>query len=342
MELLTLAQVRSQLWTKGLPADSGPSSYLDASSENIQTFNDRINRVLERFFSQMNVARCWRRIDVPIYDSTITLPRDVRGLFQITLLNEDNQACSPLFIYSRFHQFAQCCGSSGACSPVQPISENAQTFRDPEEGFKLRIKSTQANGDYEFFGGKDADDDEYFDSVTLAITNGTTTTTRVWNTLPRMAKPETNMACEVWSVDNTTGDETLIAIHAPGEKNPAYQRYSVPTNEEDWAARVLTQLCYVRIVADSDIVIPSNYGALGMGLQALRYEDVNDWERAAASWAEALRLLDSDKQMLEATEAQIPIMRGMPGFGCSDMQTNGWSFGYGGWGVGYGNGYYGN
>lgn len=341
MELLTLLQVRSQLWTKGLPADTGPSSYLDASAENIATFNERLNRVLERFFSQMNVARCWRRIDVPIYDSTITLPRDVRGLFQIALLNEDELACSPLFIYSRFHQFAQCCGSGGACSPVKPINDNVQTFRDPEEGFRLRVKSTQANGSYQLFGGKDTDDDEYFDSVALLITNGTTTTTREWNALPRMLKPETNVACEVFSVDSANV-ETLIAVHAPGETSPAYQRYSVPTNEDGWAARVLTQLCYVKIAADTDVVIPSNYGALGMGLQALRYEDVSDWDRAEKSWADALNLLDRDKQMLDATEAQIPIMRGMPGYGCSDMATNGWSFGYGGWGVGYGNGYYGN
>ena len=339
MELLTLAQVREQLWKKGVPDGTSdfPSNYADASESNIMAWNARLNRVVERFFTLMNPARCYRRIDVPIYHSQITLPRDVRSLLQITLLNEEECPCSPLFIYSRFHQFAQCCPECSGCHPVQPLSENAQTFLDPSGEFRLRVTSTQANGQYELFGGKDANGDEYFDSVTLAITNGSTTTSRVYTTLPRMLKMETNVACEVYSVDNSNV-ATLIAVHAPAETSPAYQRYAVPCNQEGWAARVLTRLCYVKLRADTDIVIPSNYGALGLGLQALRYEDVNDDERAATHWDNALQLIDSDKQMLEG-EAEVPVFRGMRGYGCSDMASNGWPYGYVGGGFVYWNGY---
>ena len=303
----------------------------------METWIGRLNRVVERFFTKMCIARTYRRIDVPIYNGQFTLPRDVRSVLQIALLNEDQIPCSPLFIYSRFHQFAQCCADCGnGAAYVQPINENAQTFRVPTGPFKLRCISTQANGSYQLIGGKDTNDDEYFDSVTLAITSGTTTTAREWNYLPRFVKPTTNVACQIYSVDSA-GEQTLIAVHAPGEENPAYQRYSAPQWGEEPAARVLTRLCYVKLVADTDIVIPSNYGAIQLGLQALRYEDVNDWDRANAAWAQALQIIDEDKQFLEG-EAEVPLMRSMPGFGCADMASNGGWPAFNPWGTG---GYYG-
>lgn len=331
-ELLTVAQVRNELWVAGLPADSGPSNPQQASAVEMDTWLGRLNQVVERFITEMVAARTYRRIDVPIYDGQFTLPRDVRSCLQVSLLNEDQFTCSPLFIYSRFHQFAQCCGECGATGFVQPISENAQTFRVPTGPFKLRCISTQANGSYQLIGGKDTSDDEYFDLVELAITNGTTTTTREWNTLPRFAKPVTNEPCFIYGVDSD-GEQTLIAVHAPGEENPAYQRYSAPQWGDEPAARVLTRLCYVKLVADTDIVIPSNYGALKLGLQALRYEDVNDWNRANAAWAQGMQLIDKEKQLLEG-EAEVPLMRLMPGFGCADMASNGGWPAFNPWGTG--------
>lgn len=338
-DLISLKQARERLWTKGLPADSGPSDISQADETDYIRFNDRLNMVVERFFSSIISARSYRKINVPVYDGQFTLPRDVKSALQVTLLDEENRGCCPLFIYSRFHQFAECCDECNDCRPVQPISENAQTFRVPEAGFRLRVTSTQDNGNYTLIGGTDTSDDEYSDSVTLEITNGSATTTREWNTLPRMVKPVTNKACEVYAVD-ADNVATLIAVHAPGETNPAYQRYSCPTNQEGFAARVLTRLAYVRIAGDDDIVIPSNYGALGLGLQALRYEDVSDWDRANAVWAQALSLIDSDKQLLEGAEAQVPIVRNMMGFGCSDQATNGWGP-WGGYVIGGGYPYYG-
>lgn len=337
MELLTLSQVRSQLWVNGLPADSGPSNYLDATEAQIADWNLRLNQVVQRFMEQMVPARTYRTVDVPIFGGQFTLPRECRSALQVRLLNEDGCPCGSVFIYSRFHQFAQCCNANGLnCRPVQPLTENAQTFRVPTGTFRLRVTSTEPNGLYELFGGRDADGNEYFDSVEVDIVNGSTTTTREWTELPRFLKPVTNVACEVYSVD-ADDVATLIAVHAPAETSPAYQRYSAPQWNEEATARVLTRLCYVKLSADTDIVIPSSYGALKRGLMALRYEDNGDDDRAQIAWQQALALIDSDKQLLEG-EAEVPIMRSMPGFGCADMSSNGGWPAFYPWG---GQGYYG-
>jgi hypothetical protein len=321
MDLLTLRQVRERLWVNGLPADGGPSSYRDADDQQISDWNLRLNRVIQTFFEKIVVARTYRTVDVPIYGGQFTLPREVRSALLVTLLGEDDVPCAPVFIYSRFHQFAQCCSTCNPGRPVQPLDENAQTFRIPSGNFRLRVTSTEANGVYQLIGGRDTDSDEYFDSVELAITNGSATTAREWSTLPRFVKPVTNVACEVYSVDDDDA-ATLIAVHAPGETNPAYQRYSAPQWSEEPAARVLTRLCYVALSADTDIVYPSSYRALQRGLMALRYDDNGDDERADKAWQDALDAIDSDKQLLEG-EAQVPLMRAMPGFGCADMPSNG-------------------
>lgn len=321
MNLITLKEAREELWDKGA---IGPSSFTEATGDELAKWDMRLNRVVQRIFERITPARTFRRIDVPVYDGRITLPRDARGLLGMRFLDSDEHSCAPLYIYSRFHEFAESgIHVTDSCRPIaQPLTETAQTFKVPEAGFKLRAISTETIGaSYTFTGGTDSSDDEFHDSVELSITNGTTTTSRTWNTLPRIQKEETDVAVELYSVDSD-GTATLIAIHAPGETMPAYQQYSVPDisddEDEDVQARILTRLCYVKLVADNDVIFPSSYGALQLGLQALRYEDVNDWDNAEAAWTRALMLIDSDKELLEG-EAEIPSVRALPGFACSGI-----------------------
>jgi len=316
MNLITLAQAREELWDKG----NATTSFDQSTNDEQDAWDRRLNRVVQRFFETRNIARTYRRVDLPIYSGTITLPRDVESLLGIKIISSEECASAPLYVYSRFHEFAEVLPLR-SCAPVaQPISEIAQTFRDPEAGFKLRIKGTESNGGtYKFFGGTDADDAQFLDSVELSITNGTTTTTRVWNTMPRLLKSESDNSVELYAVDSDS-NETLIAIHAASETTPAYQRYAVPDVGDEYVARILTRLCYVKISADTDIVIPSSFGALQLGLQALRYEDVNDWGNAEKAWAKALDLIDSAKGQLEGA-AEIPAVRSVPGFGCANIPT---------------------
>lgn len=320
MNLPTLADIRRKLWKQGLAQD-GPSNYADATTEDKTLWDERLDQVRERLFGMIRPERTIRRIDVPIYDHQITLPREAESLLGIKLLKDDECVSCPLFIYSRFHEFAEM-GNWISGRTTRPLSETAQTFLDPDAGFRLRAKSTQNQGCYyTLTGGTDASDVEYLDSVQLSITNGTTTTARVWNTLPQLQKQETAKGVELYAVDSNNV-ETQIAIHAPGETVPAYQRYLVPDgdNSDFTGARILTRLCYVKITQDSEVVFPSSAGALKLGLKALNYEDNNDWDNANGLWQQAVALIDQSKQLLEG-EAEIPSLRSTPGFGCDGISN---------------------
>jgi len=313
MQLYTLAEMREALWEEG----NQTSSYAAATIAEKQQWTDRCNRVVSWFFNKMKPAHTYRRINVPIYDSHITLPRHVQSLLGVRPLDQNGCACAPLYIYSRFHEFALPVSDCSCCAPAAiPATEMAQTFRDPAPGFLLRLKSTATAGTYQFFGGRDTSWNEYFDSSSLNITNGTVTTAREYNALPRMLKTANAVGVEVYSVDTTTGEETLIAVHAPGETSPAYQRYHVPDCGP--ACQILTRLTYVKLVADTDIVIPSDLGAMELGLRALQYRKESNWDGALQLEQEALDLLDGQKQQLEG-EAALPSFSSFPGFGAGDI-----------------------
>lgn len=320
MNLPILADVRRKLWKQGLAQD-GPSDYSDATTEDKTLWDERLDQVRERLFGLIRPARTIRRIDVPIYDHQITLPREAESLLGIKLLKNDEVLSYPLFIYSRFHEFAEW-GAWPYSKTMRPLSETAQTFLDPNAGFRLRAKATQSQGCfYTLTGGTDTSDVELFDSVQLNITNGATTTTRTWNSLPQIHKQETAVSVELYAVDSNNV-ETQIAIHAPSETLPAYQRYLVPdgNNSDFTGARILTRLCYVKITQDSEVVFPSSIGALKLGLKALNYEDNNDWDNANGLWQQAVGLIDQNKEMLEG-EAEVPSIRSTPGYGCDGISN---------------------
>lgn len=323
MNLLTLGTVREALWGSG----PGLNPYATRTADDIAAFDEAINQVIEVYMRRVKPAMLYRRFQLPIYDDMITLPRGLQSLLGIKLVNENNCACGSLALYTRFHEFAQMgagCGLLGSgCGngPVSPISETAQTFRDPQSTFTLRVKSTVTAGTIEFIGGYDTDWNEYFDSVSLSITNGEATTTREWpaGSFPRIHKDETTVGVELYSVDSD-GEETLLAVYAPSETDPAYQRFSVPCQRPSTFqyARILSRLTYERVSADTDIVFPNQKKALKMGLLALNYEDKNDKARADEYWSDGLAAIDYDKDEFEG-DAAIPLIDAVPGFGASNV-----------------------
>lgn len=323
MNLLTLSAVRQALWPQG----PGQNSYVNRTADDVALFDEAINQVMEWYMRKVKPAMLYRRFQLPIYDDMITLPRGLQSLLGIKLVNENNCACGALALYTRFHEFAQMgagCGLLGSgCGngAVSPISETAQTFRDPQSTFTLRVKSTVTAGTIEFIGGYDTDWNEYFDSVSLSITNGESTTTREWpaGSFPRVHKDETTVGVELYSVDSD-GEETLLAVYAPSETDPAYQRFSIPCNRPSGLsyARILSRLTYERISADTDIVFPNQKAALKYGLLALNYEDKNDKDRANEYWADGLAAIDLDKDEFEG-DAAIPLIDAVPGFGASNV-----------------------
>lgn len=308
--LFNLAYVREKLWSyadQTVPYASATQAQLDAAT-------DRINEVTERILGDSKYKNTIRRITVPIVDGYVTCPREIGTLLGIKVITDQNCCCTSQ-IYSKFHEFAH---SISCCSTgTYPISETAQTFLVPEAPFTLRIKSTVASGTVDFIGGYDEDGNEYFGADTVSIPNGSANGTRTYSSLPPtggIQKSSTTVPVELYSVDGD-GVETLIAVYAPYETIPAYKKYKVP----DWngyftSALIFGKLAYFPAVEDTDIVIPSNLGALKLGLKALQSEDTEEDEHAEQDWARCFNILD--KEVIETdSDAEFPVMRFEYGFG---------------------------
>lgn len=309
--LFTLATVREQLWKYA----NQTVAYASATAAQKEEVDFRINQVCERFFYSGKWKYMLRRIVIPIYDGYVTLPRELGSIVGIKLIR-DSGCCCVSQIYTKFHEFAH--SYTGCCSTgTYPISETAQSFITPDAGFKLRIKSTITSGTIYFRGGWSTSDVEYFDSVSLAITNGTVTTTREWNTMPRIQKDVTTVGVDLYSVDSD-GNEELIANYAPYEEVPAYRKYKVPDCDDFNSCLVLGKLTYVPAIEDHDIVIPSNWGALKAGLKALQSEDTEEDEMSDKDWERAYSRLNGEVGETDQ-DNEMPVFKVAPEFGAGSI-----------------------
>lgn len=300
MNLLTLGEVREKLWSYcGVNPANQVVPYASASAAQLADAAFRINQVCERFITSGKWKYTLRRISLPIEDGYITLPRNFETILGIELQTA-SLCCAISQIYTKFHEFAHgvgmCCSSG-----TYPISETSASFLTPTAPFTLRIKSTVASGTVKFIGGWDENDEEYFGADTVNIPNGTANGTRTYNVMPPaggIQKSTTTVPVELYSV--VDGTETLIAVYGPYETVPAYKKYKVP----DWnnlfvSALVFGKLAYVEAVDTTDIIVPSHWGALKLGLKALRSEDTEEDDMADQDWARAFNLLNN-----QVTEAE--------------------------------------
>lgn len=320
MNLFTLAELREKLWKYGPPPKVPYETATDAQKAQTDAY---LNQVCERLLGRMKPRFTMRRVNVPVYDGTITIPRELDGIDGIEMVTEDNCPCHPLQIYSRFHEWAYPVASCCCAPAVFVLSDMVQVFQDPspgDEGFKLRVTATEEDGQNLLLkGGYDEDWNQIFTTETLAFDSGEFTSTTVYNSLPQIQKPVTDNYIELYSVDVATDEATLIAVYAPSEKIPAYKRYRVPEWNGYPLARVFGKLAFNEVTADNDIPIPNNMGALKAGLQALAYEDAADLQRSDLLWGRALSILD--EEMAEANDAELPSFRVPSDFGCGNIPS---------------------
>jgi hypothetical protein len=314
MNLITLSQARSTLWSFGSPV-----AYASATSPQKLEWDGKLNRVLERLVGRCKPRHTLRRVNIPIYNGMVTLPRYFGAVYGMRVIEG---CCSyPLLIYTRFYEaFASGSGCDSCDGGAIPATDIAQTFKVPSAGFRLRTKvpgSSGPEGAMALIGGRDESWNELFDSVSLTMTNSTETTTRIWNALPQIQKVATTHAVELYAVDSANA-ETLIAIYAPGETVPAYPRYLVPSAGCATMVQALCKLAFVPVVADTDVVYPSNYGALEKGMAALDRDSKADYQLGDALWNQALEILDEDRREFDG-DGQVPTLRWMNGYGAGDI-----------------------
>jgi hypothetical protein len=291
-------------------------------------------QVVERFFSLGTWRNMWRRLDLTVYDNTLTIPRGFDTCRAIG-------ACGggPAPIYSQFHRFA---GYGVAVDPVgnfgpigsdwfgglRLIDESAQTFRKPTGTFTLRAVAQEANATgFTFIGGRDQNGTELFGQTTLAFVNGAADGTQQYTRLPEIQKAVTSKAVLLYSVDTTSGVATLLASYAPGETIPSYRQYSAhglttDNNQDGISDQTLSAICklaFCPALSPNDLVIPGNLGSLKLGLMSLGYEEHTDPQNAKIYMDNAIALLDAELGELEGAEA--PAMNFSRDYGCGSIPS---------------------
>lgn len=298
-----------------------------------------INQVLERFLSMPS----WKGIDglvtFNVYDNMITLPHTLESIKRAGV-NDDGLQC-PVPIHNLWYQFhSNGPGVYDITNPrlytpaFQDLGYGYVTYRDPLNPFKLKIVTdvTESSNTIRFTG-YDVDQKPVYTSTTLGVTlnvnTSGSTTTQVFSALANVYKPLTNGRVLLYSVDNDTAEETLIAVYEASETTIDYRRYYVTgAAEETRTFRALCKRSYVQGVNDNDLLFPDNLGALKLGLQALNYENKDD-ERAGDPfatpptgwWGRAWRVLNGDLSESQADTSQtINIQMGaFAGAGIKNM-----------------------
>lgn len=95
------------------------------------------------------------------------------------------------------------------------------------------------------------------------------------------------------------GTEYELSTYRPNEIRPMYRRYQTGTfnEEEDGENHNLHLICqrrWVKLVNETDWVIPGNLGALRFGLKMMYQEQRQDYEKAEAAFQKALDLLNQE------------------------------------------------
>lgn len=269
----------------------------------------------------------WKRIDLAILDNKLTLPRGFDTCRQIA-------ACSNSApIYSQFHRFA----GFGCSVDVDPVfqgwftglrltDEAAQTFITPTGTFKLRAVATEVSAaGLTLIGGFDANDNELFGEITLALINGAANTTQQFTKMPQIKKAVTSNAVLLYAVDTTTSVATLVSSFAPGETIPNYRQYDASgfltdADGDDDDPPVVSAICklgFSLAVSDNDLIIPGNIGALKLGLMATNFEDKVDPANAKIYMDNAIALLDAELQELQSAEQLV--FNVSPSFACGGI-----------------------
>lgn len=315
--MLTLATARPVLW----PYVS-PVPFSTATDDQIAAFDATLNRLCERLILEGKWRGTFKRVRLQTHGSFLTLPRNLSTCLGCDPVSSTSNPCGfPLNVYSRWFEFAASgpglsSVSANSCKirGLIPVSDDAQTFADPEGIFFLRAKSTHPSGSgLTFIGGADENGAALTGHIRLAVANGTTTTTQQFTEMPFIEKAVTTASVSLYSVDVITTEETLLCVYAPSETIPAYKRYSIPNASDGDTFECLCKLAFVPAIVDTDVIIPSVTDALILGLMSFQFRDKNDAERSAlymgpnypektGKMSGAIDVLDTDREELDSAE----------------------------------------
>lgn len=259
-----------------------------------------------------------------------------RQIARIQAVNVCNSPMTPHNIYMEYLDFGNgrmpktnaCLTDNNWCVPNVYSRNNAVTFVDlPSAGMYLRAYTTN-NADIEagrriFFQGTDDTDTVIYSQEGVNQVQGVfatfespfVQTATKFNSITGIQKDITAGDIQIFAVNATTGDETLLLTMEPGEQVAGYRRYyfhNLPTSccagslpADDCAAnpseplqvKALVKLELVPVVYDTDYLLLHNLEAIIEEAQSIRLSEVDSAaakQDSAFHHQMAVRLLNAE------------------------------------------------
>lgn len=305
---LTVADVRSLLWTYVCPEDQDSARFIPA-----------LNQVRERI---INSGKWHGTVFDAVFDTSrdyFMLPREGEALLALQVSKH------PYSVFSKWYEFLQ--GGLGGLEDPPPdigaaidLGAHFCTLDDIEVSGKLKFacsEATDAGKTVTVYGldddGVPMTEEVEFTSPAVAETAGVfaSVTGIVFDS------SETRDGNITLSVAGTP--DVQLSVYSPGETRPQYRRYKLRNTDLTVIGKV--KLGYRPLAGENEFVIPGNVGALKLAFQAMAYEDNNDLDGAMKYWQTCFALLNQQLKEHRGSARNIPNLRYFPGGGTSIPST---------------------
>lgn len=290
-EPLTLSYARERLYKYVLPGDDlwNPD------------FLPSLNEVRSRIIGSGKWLKSSVVVDFASTTGYIALPLRCESILAVQIKD------IPRSIEGRYYEYySGGCGNLATTSglgllvddgfsPTEVDIETAGTLR-----FSINAADVDATKNIRFEGldenGGVIRDTSGNRGVNIATSAATVNSTHTVSKVTSLTFPDFNYPVTVSVV--VSGTATELAVIEPGFTHPEFHRYKVGTIEADEAyptvIRCLCKIKYTKLVAETDIVYPSNLGALKLALMALALEEQNSIKDSKIYWADVYALLNDE------------------------------------------------
>lgn len=275
-----------------------------------------LNEVCERFISSGKWLGTTEVIDFDASQGRIALPKNFSTILAAQIQDK------PARLFGRFHEFVV--GGPGFINPETGVG--LSMLVDEGDGFpiekalgqpsRLVIQTTDPDDAYDpldpntigkmFIKGYGTATaatgaNEMLElEVPLPSPSSPFVSTEVFSRITSIIKPVTNgdvvlYAWDAADLDPAPTPTELIplSVFVPTDTVPSFRRYKVSSINPDMTVRAVCKRRFVPIRGDKDeVIVPSNIGALKLGLMAVNYENKNDLERAQDFWGKAFSTLN--------------------------------------------------
>ena len=148
------------------------------------------------------------------------------------------------------------------------------------------------------------------EKVTLGIAASPVTTTKKFSILSGVLRDETNYNVKVYEYNTFDTTERLIAEYEPTETRPTYRRSLIPglPDSSTKTVTIIGKLRFVPVKNDNDWLYINFEAALKLMVMAIRKEETNNIQEAAAFERQAIGLLQ-DQLMHHTGDGVVAVPR---------------------------------